>query len=387
MSERNAKRVLLVSRNMPPLVGGMERLNWHAVDELAKRGPVTVVAPRGAAAFAPAGIQFVEVPGKPLAAFLAASALQSIRAARRVQPDVVVAGSGLMAPAAEVAAAATGAACMAYVHGLDVLIKNRAYRSLWLPSIRRMDRLVANSGFTADACVRIGARSDRIGVVHPGVGPVTASGGRDHAGQAFRERYGLGDGLCLISIGRLTARKGLREFVSAVLPLIVAELPTARFVLVGGEASDALHANGHSAHELVCIAEASGVIDNLRIVGRLDDQEIEGAWAASDVHVFPVLNIPGDPEGFGMVAIEAAARGIPTVAYAVGGVPDAVEDGVSGALVQEGDALAFAAAVLKAGVGAYQAGAMHAHAAKFGWGRFGELLAEQVDLAIASATR
>src|SRR3546814_17030050 len=46
-----------------------------------------------------------------------------------------------------------------------------------------------------------------------------------------------------------------------------------------------------------------------------------------------------------MVAMEAAAHGVPTVAYAVGGVPDAVLDGTSGVLVQPGDEVGFAEAV------------------------------------------
>jgi phosphatidylinositol alpha-1,6-mannosyltransferase len=55
--------------------------------------------------------------------------------------------------------------------------------------------------------------------------------------------------------------------------------------------------------------------------------------------------LAGDVEGFGMVALEAAARGVPTVGYAVGGVPDAVDQGVSGELVPAGDATALAQAI------------------------------------------
>jgi phosphatidylinositol alpha-1,6-mannosyltransferase len=62
--------------------------------------------------------------------------------------------------------------------------------------------------------------------------------------------------------------------------------------------------------------------------------------------VFPVLDLPGDVEGFGMVALEAAAHGVPTVAFAVGGVPDAVADGRTGVLVAPGDYAALAAATL-----------------------------------------
>jgi phosphatidylinositol alpha-1,6-mannosyltransferase len=71
------------------------------------------------------------------------------------------------------------------------------------------------------------------------------------------------------------------------------------------------------------------------------------AYMAADVLVFPVQEIPGDIEGFGMVAIEAAAHNLPTVAFAVGGVPDAVRDGISGALVARGDNESFARATIK----------------------------------------
>jgi len=48
----------------------------------------------------------------------------------------------------------------------------------------------------------------------------------------------------------------------------------------------------------------------------------------------PLIRVDGDVEGFGMVAIEAAACGMPTVAFLVGGVIAAVAEGVNGCLVQ-----------------------------------------------------
>jgi|26BtaG_2_1085354.scaffolds.fasta_scaffold61922_1 phosphatidylinositol alpha-1,6-mannosyltransferase len=48
-----ARKIRIVTRNLPPLVGGMERLNWHMADELSKFAEVKVVGPKGAAPLKP----------------------------------------------------------------------------------------------------------------------------------------------------------------------------------------------------------------------------------------------------------------------------------------------------------------------------------------------
>ena len=63
-------RILHITRNLPPLVGGMERLNWHIADELSRYARVQVIGLRGAAAFKPANVELHEVPLRPLPGFL-----------------------------------------------------------------------------------------------------------------------------------------------------------------------------------------------------------------------------------------------------------------------------------------------------------------------------
>ncbi|MBC7215073.1 MAG: glycosyltransferase, partial [Burkholderiaceae bacterium] len=161
--------ILLITRNFPPLLGGMERLNWHLAAELGKRHAVHVIAPAGAAAQAPTGVTVEEVPLKPLWRFVLATTWRALRTARRMRPAVVLAGSGLTAPIAWLAARCTGARAVAYVHGLDITVPHALYRRLWLPALRRLDAMIANSRATAELAAQAGISPQRIHIVHPGV--------------------------------------------------------------------------------------------------------------------------------------------------------------------------------------------------------------------------
>jgi phosphatidylinositol alpha-1,6-mannosyltransferase len=378
-------RVLLVTRNLPPLVGGMERLNWHMAEELSKFAEVHAIGPAGAAALAPHGVSVREAPVKPLWKFLLHARKLARREARAWKPDIVLAGSGLTAPIARSVARMVGVPFAVYVHGLDIVVKHLVYRALWLPAIRRADRVIANSRATAGLCRDIGVDPGRIGIVHPGVDVSSAnvtfrsspSAQADVA--SLRARHGLGDGPLLLSVGRLSARKGLREFVARCLPQIVAAQPGVMLLVVGDAPNQALHAATQTPESIQAAAQAVGVARNIRFLGKLPDKELFALYGAADVHVFPVREIPGDPEGFGMVAVEAAAYGVPTVAFATGGVADAVADGQSGRLIPTGDYAAFAEAVAMTLVQRETLRASCiAFAGRFAWPKFGTGIAEQL---------
>ncbi|MFT4268154.1 MAG: glycosyltransferase family 4 protein [Xenophilus sp.] len=366
-------RILIITRNLPPLVGGMERLNWHMADELSRRADVRVIGPTGSAHRRPEQVDVAEVPLRPLWRFLLASAWQAVRAAHAWQPDVVLAGSGLTAPPAWLAARCCRAKAAAYLHGLDISVHHPIYRMLWLPFIRHMDSCIVNSEPTRQLALNAGVKAEKMRTVHPGVS-LPAQPQAAQAIEAFKNRHGLAGKTILLSVGRLSRRKGLLEFVQQALPLIVRERPDAVLAVIGAAPKDALHATAHSTESVRAAAEAAGVLENVRFLGNVSETELLAAYETASLHIFPIRDIPGDPEGFGMVAIEAAAHGLPTVAFATGGVVDAVAEGQSGRLVKPGDYAALAQAALQtlAGSPAEWRAKTTAFAQGFAWPRFGQ---------------
>lgn len=170
-------------------------------------------------------------------------------------------------------------------------------------------------------------------------------------------------------MGRLTTRKGLREFVELALPSIVNAEPEAILVVIGEAPKDSLGTSIQTVESIKAQAERSGVANHIKFLGVITDKVILAtAYESADVHVFPVRHIPGDPESLGMVAVEAAAHGVLTVAFATDGVVDAVSDGKTGYLVVWNNYVELANQVLK--VLREPTGTEEIHG--FGWNQFGQ---------------
>lgn len=336
--------VLHITRNLPPLQGGMERLNERMAQALAERYHVVVVGPEGSRGLLPDSLCVAEVPLRPLPLFLLRALWQSLRVASLQRPGIVLAGSGLTAPIAWLVASRSGAASVTYVHGLDLVVDSGLYRRLWLPFIRRMDMVLVNSTNTGRLALACGVPEQRIRILNPGtILPVE----NPQAAAGFRRDNDFGDRPLLLSVGRLTARKGLREFVEGCLPELRRRHPGLLLLVIGDDAGDALKAApGSERARIAAAAATAGVVDAVRFMPPCDDRELSSAYEACDLHVFPVRELRGDVEGFGMVAIEAAAHGLPTVAFRSGGVPDAVVDGVTGDLVPADDYHALTEGIL-----------------------------------------
>ena len=329
------KRVLIITRNLPPLVGGMERLNWHMADELSKHAEVHVIGPSGSSILKPQNVKLSEAPLSPLSLFMLVTLIKTIWEALTFRPDIILAGSGLTAPVAWLASKLCGARSAAYLHGFDITVKNRIYQNFWVSKFKKLDQVIVNSTPTRDLALNTGVSKDKISIVHPGVTiPDKPQPAEKIA--AFKQKHNLEHKKILLSVGRLTTRKGLAEFVEHALPEIVRQVPETVLVVVGEAPNYSLGAGIQSRESIERRAAALGLSDHLLFLGVITDPtQLAVVYEAADLHVFPVRHIPDDPEGFGMVAIEAAAHGLPTVAFATGGVVDAVKPDKSGHLAEK----------------------------------------------------
>ena len=321
----------------------MERLNLHLATAIAANADLDVIGPAGSASHLP-DARVHEIPVNPLWRYLLRAAWSSFIVAINHRPRLVVAGSGLTAPFAWGVAKLTRGTSVVYLHGLDVIADHPVYRACWLPFIRKCDQAIANSRNTARLVERAGVRAERITVIHPGV---ATNGGGIESSVDFRARHHLGEGRLMLSVGRITPRKGLREFIAHALPRIIEKAPDASLVVIGDDAPHALSGrNVGGGRKLMDLAASIGMEGRVKVLGTCDDQTLQAAYQAAAVHVFPIVERPGDVEGFGMVALEAAANGLPTVAFDVGGVSDAVIEGQSGTMIKPGCYDEFADAIV-----------------------------------------
>jgi D-inositol-3-phosphate glycosyltransferase len=196
------------------------------------------------------------------------------------------------------------------------------------------DAILANCAAEVTQLVELyGADPGRIEIVPPGVDHAFFSPG--HRGGA-RAALGLGDEPVLLFVGRIQPLKGLTVAIEALAELSDAH-PDAVLVAVGGQSGPGGRSEMAAARALIA---HHGLHDRVRFVPPQAHHVLSTYYRAADVCV-----VPSRSESFGLVALEAAACGIPVVAAAVGGLRTLVDDGVTGLLVDTRDPLDYASAV------------------------------------------
>jgi phosphatidylinositol alpha-1,6-mannosyltransferase len=338
-------KISLVSRNFPPLTGGMERLVYELYKTLIQTHDVTLLGPKGCEDHVDSTVGIASTPVSPTLLFLLLTFIKGLFLHRSKQsPDVVIGGSGLVGPVVVVLAKVSGAKSILLLHGLDIIADSRLYQWLFVPFLRRADLVICNSKNTARLAMTRGVAEHRIEIVNPGAETQTHTVSHERA----RQTLDLANKKILLSVGRLIPRKGLPTYIREAFSKLAAADPYIILLVAGAEPASALNKSGGSVVAKIndAIAEFD-LATQIRLLGHVSDDEIATLYAAADAFVFPLIETPGDVEGFGMVAIEAASHGTPTVAFDCGGVGDAVIDGENGLLVPPGDYASFNEATLK----------------------------------------
>ena len=371
-------RILLITRNFPPLVGGMERLIHNLYKQLQSVYSIDLVGPAGCGEIISKTNKAYESPVRPLALFLLSSLFKALWIAIKSRHEVIFSGSGLTAPAAIIAGKLSNTPVITYIHGLDLIVDNRIYQHLFLPMIRLADLVIVNSHNTAQLAIAAGILHDRIDVIHPGV-EVSENNPSE---TDFRPRLGLQRKKILLSVGRLIPRKGIAEFILHSLPGIIASHPDVMLVIIGAEPKDALKKDASVLKSIKSNISQAGLEQHVVLLGKVDDAILQTAYSEAELCIFPLMEVAGDIEGFGMVAVEAAAHGSPTIAFAVGGVVDAIQDGETGFLIEPGNYTAFTDTCIKYLSHNYpqvSAASCKEFSARFQWDEFGKKVKQSIE--------
>ena len=199
--------------------------------------------------------------------------------------------------------------------------------------IQCSDVILANSEEEVNQLVSLyGANPARIEVVPPGVDHAFFSPG--HQGGA-RDAIGLGPDPVLLFVGRIQPLKGIDVAIETLAQLT--SHPTARLIIVGGASGQDGPATEKEIRNLVA---HRGLTDRVLFVPPQPHHLLSTWYRAADV-----LIMPSRSESFGLVALEAAACGVPVVAADVGGLRTLVDPGRTGFLIESRDPADYAHAV------------------------------------------
>ncbi len=320
---------LLVTNDFPPKVGGIQNYLWELWSRLdpSTFAVLTASSDPGALAFdaqqGQRGVRIVRTPGRVL---LPTPGL--IDRIRRVAEEID-ATLVLIDPAIPLGPVGQrlGLPYGVVLHGAEVAAPARLplTRETLRHVIQGASLIVAAGGYPADEAHRLVARRD-LPVVEVPPGVDTARFVPLDAGRRYdaRRLLGIDEGDLLISsVSRLVPRKGMDVLIEAVGRLSPS-FPRARLV-IGGDGRD----RGRLAR-IIRSTRAPA-----RLLGRVSESDKVDLLGASDVFVMACRSRWWglEQEGFGLVFLEAAAMGVPQIAGLSGGAHEAVDDGVTGLVV------------------------------------------------------
>jgi glycosyltransferase involved in cell wall biosynthesis len=144
------------------------------------------------------------------------------------------------------------------------------------------------------------------------------------------------DRVVILTVARIHPRKGQLRVIEALKALPSPVRAKLEYWLVGG--------HGKENYEPALRAAAADAGFPVKFLGDVPDQQLGALYAQADLFAMTSMPHKLSVEGFGLVYLEAGAHGLPVVAHAIGGVPEAVIDGETGLLVRPDDPAALTAA-------------------------------------------
>ncbi|MDP3964646.1 MAG: glycosyltransferase family 4 protein [bacterium] len=301
-------KVLFITRKYPPRVGGMEQFSYELYRNLPAEKRLV------------ASSQGSRLAIIWLAPWLLLRGLLNVPGC-----DLIFMADGVLAPVGWLLKLITRRPVFLVIHGLELTYSMPQFSRFMSYFYQRMDRVITVSDFTKEMAVKAGMNPVRITVIPNGVNaPATQT---EYARKDLETIIGqdVTNKIVLLTVGRLVKRKGVADFVQNVF----SQLPSNFIYIVAGE--------GPEKARIAQAALSRNLANRVILLGKVPDDIREALFQTANLFIMPNISVTGDMEGFGIVAIEAAVRGLPVIATKVEGIPSAIVDGENGFLVAPGD--------------------------------------------------
>jgi glycosyltransferase involved in cell wall biosynthesis len=320
--------ILFITRKHPPSIGGMQKLSQSLTKEIGRLTPTSTIYWGGSTLFVPFFVVYAFV-----------RAILTVPRSGHIK--LIHLSDALLAPLGLALKALLRVPVVVTVHGLDVTYDNRLYQWAIPKCLKRMDKIICVSSYTRTQCIKRGVPSALCEVIPNGVNMLefddqfTSAGMRNlqmHAGRMIRDRK------VLLTVGRLIERKGVVHFLTEIMPRLLAQRQDITYLIVGeGPQRDLIETRIASLH----------MGNHVSLLGRVDDDTLRAAYSVADLFVMPNIPVQNDIEGFGLVALEAAAAGRYVVASKLDGIPEAIVPGQNGILIDPLDTDTYVETILE----------------------------------------
>jgi phosphatidylinositol alpha-1,6-mannosyltransferase len=332
----NEKTILIPAYDFKPLLGGVANYGHELAVQFSKRARVHVLSRKlpGMEDFdqnLPYRITRIPTPRSGVFSYpLFVRALRPL--VRREPPDAVF--CPLWFPDGAACRRALREAPIPYfvaAHGTEVfenhtgaknILRTLLLRTLKKKVLQQAAKIFPVSHYTRKAVLEVApGREDRVITVHNGVNSELFK--KTALNSNLQARYQPHGEKILLTVTRLHPYKGVDRMLES-LPAISRAVPGVRYLVVG---------DGPDRLRLQDLTVRLGLQDQVFFLGRLTFSEIVDLYNLADLFVLLSREEPPNVEGFGLVFLEAAACGLPSVGGRSGGIPEAVDEGRSGWLV------------------------------------------------------
>lgn len=323
-------KILYITRKFPPSTGGMQTQSSQFYRSISKRCEVVLISWGHSQAF--------------LSLFALFAFFKAIIRLKDERIDIVQLGDLALSPLGFLIKLMYKKPVLAVSHGRDSAYSNLLYNLIVIASARRLDRIICVSNNIKERLAARGLPVKKLKVIPNGID-------MDDFKRLNAEKRDLISriGACynidlenkkiILSVSRLVAKKGIKEFIEDIFIKIREEMEEIVFLVVG---------DGPEKKNITRTIRRLRLSGEAYLLGSVKHNSYihRALFKIADIFVMPNVRRADDAEGFGVVALEAGLMGVPVVAFDVDGIGEAIHDKQNGILVEEGDKDGFVRSLL-----------------------------------------